>query len=416
MRLLMPLRLFEQGKISAVLVVAPKGVHRQWIEQQIPEHMPEELQLRTEVWKKKELHPSMYQPSEMLKIFAANTDALRTKNGFKICEKFVRGHKRKVLMIVDESHMIKTYNSMRTKAAIKLGECCDYRMILTGTPIAKNLLDEWSQFNFLDPGIIGKSSVWTFKHYYCKMGGYERKEIVGYRNIDEFKNRVSPYSYRITKKDALDLPEQIYQRYSFDLTPSQRKIYDELKQTFLSVLESGEVASAANAAVLVMRLQQITSGFILTEAETLQQLQSAKLEALKEIVQSSTETKILIWSRFTNDIRTIQSLLNEIQIKKKKPPNAVTYSGSNSNKENEAALDSFMNGEARFFIANQAKGGTGLNLQGQCKTVIYYANSFNAIDRWQSEARVHRIGTHDPVQYIDLVAKNTVDIGVLGQP
>lgn len=102
---------------------------------------------------------------------------------------------------------------------------------MTGTPVTKGPEDVYSQFRFLDPYILGYDSFYSFRARYCVMGGYENKQIVSYQYMDELTKSIEGHSFRVLKKDCLDLPDKIYQRHFVDLSPKQRKLYDSLKKT-----------------------------------------------------------------------------------------------------------------------------------------------------------------------------------------
>ena len=117
----------------------------------------------------------------------------------------------------------------------------------------------------------------------------------------------------------------------------------------------------------------------------------------------------IIWSRFTHDIHRITELLNKQYGSK----SAVAYYGGNVKDRGKSVKD-FLENKARFFVSNAAAGGVGLNLQGSgCKNVIYFSNSFNFIERLQSEDRVHRLGMKNSVTYFDIVADRSVDKSIL---
>ena len=114
-----------------------------------------------------------------------------------------------------------------------------------------------------------------------------------------------------------------------------------------------------------------------------------------------------MWARFIRDIESIKAVLKD---------DCVTYYGATSDKDRALAIEQFLSeeeGSPRYFISNPAAGGMGLNLQGQCRRAIYYSNSDNSIERWQSEDRIHRIGVQGGVVYTDLIAVGSTDAKML---
>lgn len=397
------------GLIDAVLIISPKGVHEQWVKEQLPEHLglPYHAQAISQKDKIKEWTP------DKLAILSVNIDYVRLENGLKNCFAFIDGFKKRVLLILDESHKIKNYSSNRTETIQALGRACAFRRIATGTPIAKNLVDAFAQYYFLDKRILGQEYITTFKASYCVMGGFELSEVVDHKNVEQFYGRIAPYTFRITKEEAdLQLPPKHYARHSFELSEEQRKHYVAMKRDMITQMDNGKLATVANAVAQLTRLQQIGCGFLVSGADKekgipgeIQPLKNARLEALQEVLESR-EGKCVVWARFDYDILAIREALGR---------ECVTYYGATSPDARTNAKQRFLDPHSgiRFFVGNPAAGGTGLNLQGDCRTVVYYSNSFNAIDRWQSEDRVHRIGTKGAVTYIDLVATRSVDTKIL---
>jgi hypothetical protein len=393
--------LFCDGQITGVLVVAPKGVHRQWADSQIPTHCGVDHEAQS--WPIKGDLPDSLKPGAGLKFLTINIDGIKTKAGKAIAHAFMAAHRGRVMMIVDESQTIKSHSSERWKAANELGRLASHRMILTGTPIAKDLTEEWAQFKWLDESIIGIRYITAFRNEYCIMGGFEGRQIIGHKNLERFRARVDPYSFRATKDDIGILPKA-YDEWAFDLTEDQRRQMQDMKKLFLSQIASGEIATAQNGAVALLRLQQIANGFLADEDGKLHRLMAPKdnprIQALMEFLEA-TEGKVVIWARFREDIKQIAEMLGE---------DCVTYYGSTSDKDRKTSIEAFLSPDGpRYFVSNPQAGGVGLNLQGACERAVYYSNSENSIDRWQSEDRIHRIGTSGHVIYTDLIAERSPD-------
>lgn len=397
--------LYLKKEITAVLVIAPKGVHRQWTDSEIPLHIDKRIKYKTYTWGDK---LDKISNGGSLIFLSMNVDSIRTPRGFSVAEEFLETYKNKVMMIVDESHLIKNGSTDRTRAAWKLGKMAKFRRILTGTPIAKSIIDAWSQFMFLDERILGHRYMTSFRARYCIMGGWENKQIVGQKNTDEFTRLIQPHSYRKTKDEVLDLPPKTYIQRVYEMGEETKKHYNSLRNTFMTMLEDGEIVDVPNAAVAALRLQQILCGYLAREDGTLQQISNERIEALLEIVRQ-VKGQIVIWARFVEDINRIQRAM----IKEEGKDCCLVYYGETKSKERTIAVDKFVNGKIRFLISNPQAGGTGLNLQGKNISAIYYSNSFRSLDRWQSEDRIHRMGTIGTVNYFDLICARSVDKGIL---
>lgn len=401
---------FCDGDIDAVVVITLKGVHTQWVDEQIPAHVHESIPYVAHAWagfktvmEKRKFEFFIKQPK--LQFLSMNFDSFRGDKAYNLLRRFLTRHSGRVIIILDESQEIATFDSERSRTLQEFGKFVDYKIIMSGTPIPKNLVNEWSQFLFLSEDIVGQRYVTAFRAEYCTMGGFQDSQVVGHKNLERFNSLVAPYIFRVTKETELDLPPKNYTRETFEMHEEQLKHYTNLRKNFLSKLATGEVATVANAAVLVTRLQQISNGYLVDEDGTYHELPNPRLELLKKI-DSRIEGKKIVWAHFNRDVGMIGQHFGKRHVQ---------YVGSTSTKDRDYAKAAFMDPDSGIdiFLSNPAAGGTGLNLQGECATAIYYNNSFNAVHRWQSEDRIHRIGTYKTITYIDLVAKSSVDIKVL---
>jgi SNF2 family DNA or RNA helicase len=397
------------GLSDHVLLIAKNGVHRQWVTEQIPEHMSEAVQWRAWIYgksKKSEREFDELMAFDGLKIMAINIDAIATAGGEAKILAFLKQARGKATMIIDESQDIKNMTATRTKTAIKLGSLCRYRMIMTGTPIAKNVIDLFSQFKFLDENILGFRYITAFKNQYCIMRETPfGKIIAGSKNIEQLYRVIDPYIFRITSEEALDLPPKVYVRREFALSDAQLKAMKELQKQFFTDLGNGQISSVTTAATLLTRMQQISCGFLPTDDKTITRFPNPRMEELKTLIEQR-EGKIIIWCRFNQDIEFVMRELKQ---------EAVDYYGKTPESQRKKNLDLFMDKDSRvrFLVASPEAAGTGLNLQGLCNTNIYYSNSFNALARWQSEGRTWRDGTKGTVTYFDLVAQKSPDKRIL---
>lgn len=397
--------LYAAGEIDAALIITKKGVHAQWVNEQLPTHGNVPYIAAHWTGKKVDALTAM---SPELKVLSINVDALIAKAGREAATEFVKAHNRRLAIIVDESQIIKNPSAKRTKACCDLAPYASHRMILTGTPIAKDLCDEWSQFKFLDESIIGIRYLTSFRNQFCVMGGFENRQVIGTRNLTEFKKRVDPYSFRVTKEGELDLPPKVYCTVPFEMSDEQKRHFKSMKDTFMTQLANGDVVSVKIAATCLLRLQQITCGVLASSEEGVEPviLPNPRMEALTDLLDQRPG-KAIIWARFNHDIKLIKKELGN---------KAVTYFGETSAEDRQKAVSLFLdpNSGIDYFISNPSAGGTGLNLQGGgCRTVVYYSNSFASLDRWQSEDRTHRIGMSGTVTYFDLVCVGSPDRRIL---
>jgi SNF2 family DNA or RNA helicase len=412
-------RWYIDGKVKAVLVVAPKGVHTQWVEQQFPANWPDDEPPMMYAWdgkgklffKKKGKKPDEAplfdgkEEPDHLGVFSVNYDALRSEKGNLLIQAFTKRWGSRGAIIFDESHELKNARSERHKFWYKIAQEFEYRAISTGTPIAKDPVDEWAQFKVLNEAILGYRYVTHFRNEFCLMGGYMGKQVIGVRNAEKLNKLVSDHTFRITKKEGLDLPDKIYDEVAFSMDEQQRKLHSKLRRQLLVQLDTGDWVDGVNPAVLFTRLQQVSCGYAVTEEGKVHRINNPRMDAMKRILDATPEKKFVIWARFKEDIKWIAEELGEA---------CVTVDGSVSASERQKRKDAFiMLPQIQYFVANPQAAGTGIDgLQTVCDSVIYYSNSFRALDRWQSEDRIHRIGMKGAMYY-DLIATGSVDRHIL---
>jgi non-specific serine/threonine protein kinase len=341
------------------------------------------------------------------------------------------------MCVFDESHFIKTPVAQRTKAAHRLRDASEKRLVLTGTPFTNSLFDVWSQFEAIGKGYSGFSTFSAFKAFY---GSYKldqisgRKELIGTTNIPLLQERLARLSFMITKKEALpNLPDKVYDVVECTMTEEQRKIYiSAATKVFIEIENQIQHDAEAdipnkmtiqNILVRLLRLAQITSGFVKYDDEysfegTLIRKgyidridPNNKLEMLVELLkEKEPHEKTIIWSNFVPAIKFIHSRLQIENI------DCVKFYGDTSDDDREKAVNRFNNDiNCKVFVGNPAAGGVGLNLLGNsneeyaCDHEIYYSQNWSSSDRSQSEDRAHRKGTKRRVRVTDLIIQGTID-------
>ena len=406
----------ERGEIDTFIVVAPKGVYRNWANLEIPAHMPDRVRddCLISVWRptppralKQDLM-SFMKPAENFRVLVMNVEALSTVKGQKFLVGVLRASQS--LLAVDESTAIKSPKASRTKALIKMSELAKYRRILTGFPVTQSPMDLWAQCRFLDRTLLGDcgDNYFQYQYRYAVMkkqsvGTHSFNRVVGYRNLEELSGFLKNFSSRVMKDECLDLPAKIYTQRSVLLSGDQARIYDDLKKYALAHIEDDEFMTTPNVMTQLLRMQQVLSGHTKSDSGEMMEIRDTRLNELLDCLEE-VEGKVIIWSRFRYDVKRIETEL----VKKYGPRSTVTYFGDTSDEARSMAIENFQNGEAGFFVGNPQTGGYGITLTA-ANTVIYFANSFDLAIRMQSEDRAHRIGQTQHVTYIDLIAEGTID-------
>jgi SNF2 family DNA or RNA helicase len=406
--------LYNAGRINGALIVAPKGVYKNWFDSEIPNHMPDYIQKKVGLWRTdpnaKDLKP-MFSTGADLHILIMNVEAFSTKKGLQFAHRFLSSHDS--LMGVDESTTIKNPAAKRTKNILSLRSLTKYRRILTGSPVTKSPLDLFSQCNFLDPWLLDQSSYYSFRTRYAicrkiQVQGRQVEIVVGYRNLSELSDKLKPFSYRVLKDDCLDLPKKTYLKRTIDLSDEQKKVYKQMKQEALAVL-NGKMVTSATVITQLMRLHQITCGHFTSDDGTIQEIKNNRISQLVDILEE-VEGKAVIWAHYRYDIEKIVEAIS----KKYGNNTVVTYYGDTTTDERAAAIKKIQDPESpvRFIVGTPQTGGYGITLTG-ASTMIYYSNGYDLEKRQQSEARIDRIGQEKPMTYIDIMAEDTIDMKIV---
>jgi len=404
--------LYDKGKIDSALIIAPKGVVKTWYEQELPTHLPDHIENVSVLWQpnitktQQEKLESLFEIETALHILVMNVEALSTDKGVKFATKFINSHK--TLMAIDESTTIKTPTARRTKNIIKIGLNAKYKRIMTGSPITKNPLDLYTQCEFLDPWLLDFSSYYAFRNRYAEMKtmhvhGRSIQVVDKFQNLGELSDTVKQFSYRVLKEDCLDLPPKVFIKRHIALTPDQQRIYKQMKDQALAVL-NGKVTTTMTVLTQLMRLHQITCGYVAADDGTTQAVESNRLNELMSILED-TEGKVIIWANYQ---LSVGEIIQKI-IKVYGPDSYVHYYGLTPQEDRQDFIRKFQNDpKCRFIIGTPQTGGYGITLT-QANTVIYYSNGYDLEKRLQSEDRAHRIGQKKTVTYIDLIAEDTID-------
>jgi SNF2 family DNA or RNA helicase len=275
--------------------------------------------------------------------------------------------------------------------------------------VTKSPMDLYQQCAFLSPNCLNAASYYSFQARYAvvierSVATHSFKQVVGYRRLDELKEKLDRFSFRVTKEECLDLPDKLYVKREVDLTDEQKRAYLQMKSMALSQFKEG-VTSTVNALTQLMRLHQIVCGHVKLDNGEVIELPNNRIGELLSVVEE-TDGKIIIWANYRHDIEAIKLALS-----KEYGMNSVgMYYGDTPDDERKRVLEEFQkpDSEMRFFVGNPSTGGYGLTLTA-AQTMVYYSNSFDLEKRLQSEDRAHRIGQTKNVTYIDLIAVGTVD-------
>lgn len=426
--------LHDTGRINGLLIISPNGVARNWINDEIPTHMPDRVQRIAAVWssnhtkaKTAELE-SLFNGGHELRILAMNIEALATKKGVEFARRFLNA--TTAMMVVDESTRIKNPSAAVTKACLKLAKHAKYRRICNGTPATQSPLDVYAQLLFLHEEAVPVQSYVAFKARYAdflpashpmvagimrKSGSRFAPQIMAtnddgtpaYKNLEELKQWVDKCCYRVTRKECADLPEKLYKRWNVAYTPEHKRVIT----AYFNKLKRGETPEPVNKMTAVLFAQRLVCGLIprqLSGDETDKDIfptpkDNPRLQAILEIIEAYPDARIIFWARFKHDLHQISEL---IEAETGKP--VARYWGDISNDIREEGKAAFQAKRVQFFVGQQGAGGVGLPLHA-ADVMCYHSNTFSAYHRWQSEDRAENMQKKTGTLIIDLELPESVD-------
>lgn len=343
-------------------------------------------------------------PDEMLKVFTICGIETLSSSIRAVSYLLNLSENKRCFLIVDESLLIKNPRAYRTENILKIGENCEYRMILNGTPVSRNEADLFSQFFLLDWRILGYKSYWSFAANHLEYDDHGKLRRV--LNTDFLAKKIAPYTYQVKKEDCVKLPDKNYSTYHFYLTDEQEKEYSRVAEILLMQVDEWHPDTVYR---LFSGLQAVISGKKLifnkkcshfdTKEMFENPMDNPRIESLMDVLPE--DQKAIVFCRYESEIKQLCDIL----------PDSVRFDGKTSLKNREKALKEFSE-EKKYMIANRNCAGYSLNLQF-CHNIIYMSNDWDLGTRLQSEDRVHRIGQKNEVEIMDICATNTIDEQIL---
>lgn len=427
--------LFVMGVITKVVVISPAAVRGVWFHRErgeLAKHLwlsvasrVTEFHRKVDVW----LMPKV---GTKLEWIITNYDYIRNPD---YEEELINECDKNTLLILDESSAVKNSKALQSKAVYRIRQKCGRVLLLNGTPIAHSPADMYMQGRIMDTRILGCSSFSQFRAQYAVMGGWQGKQIIDWRNLDDLQKRFAPYVLRRLKKDCLDLPEKLPPViYEVPLSMASWKIYREMRDELVVWLNDQNVSVAAQAIVKVIRLAQVTSGLLggveyedvgapeerpewlpLAFEEVgskgklapLQVIGTEKRDALLEKIESALyqnpNHKFIVWCRFKPEaVKTVEAIRDRFP----RVVSKLMYGGQKEHERNEvlALLDPSTTVEGpACAVATLGTGSIGLTLTA-ADTNYYLSLTRMLLHLLQSIDRTHRPTQVNPVSYFYFLA------------
>lgn len=311
------------------------------------------------------------------------------------------------LVIWDECHRLKSPTSKQSRAAHSISKTIRYRLGLTGTHITKSPLDVFGQFRAIDDDVFGLNW-YSFRYTYGVWGGFGNYQLRGYRNLKDLIAKVRTHSFRVKKDDCLDLPPKLFETVPVTLSSRAVDFYREMAKEMVVEIEDSH-ATAAIVLVKLLRLSQITSGFVKDVEGNIRIFDDAKLNTCIDLVNDLIEEdhKVVIFVRFRTDIERLSEKLNQAGF------THAILSGSVKAENRDSLVQRFhTDPNIKVFIAQIQAGSLGIDLTA-ADVAIFFSLDYNAANYWQAQDRIHRIGQSKKVTYYHLVVPRSIDSIVL---
>lgn len=341
------------------------------------------------------------------------------------------------VLIVDESHIIKAWDSNISKALYQIGQVADHRIILTGTVSPHSPLDVYGQWRFLAPWTFSefysdpitktplrmtkttkaKIRPWSwarFRDRYAVMGGFEGRNVVDMNEhtIDELHDRVAERSMVMRKEDALDLPPVQDVDVHITLSTKEQRIYEEMRRDLAAALEDGSLLEAPNALAKMMKLRQIAAGFVKdTDTGEVHVVGDTMRKAVKEIVDTTLlgENRVVVFAYFRSECKMLADML------RKNPDNKVVEVITGDTKASERLAirqrfgDVSGNPERTILVAQARTMSLSVNELVTAQNAVFASLSERRDDWVQARGRLDRngqVGKH--VTFWNVYAPGTV--------
>jgi hypothetical protein len=400
-----------QGEVDVVLVIAPNGVHDNWVRRELPIHhwdsVPyEALAWQTDIagemgitrvkaaereeWQRQ--HDAWWEEvKRLLKApeltwWSIASDTMTRDDVRRLVQRVVRWSRGRLMVIFDESHDFRTPGSKRTSMGRAISRKAEYKRTLTGTPVHNSPLHAWSQFELLEEGALGFTKYGDFKDHHAvyvtkkNRKGQNYPVLDSYKNLDELRDKMAEWTSVVLRSDCEDLPDLVRSTRAIELTDEQLRVYRELHRSFEFELDGKTVSVGEDSAKLV-KLQQVVSGFVRDEFGDDHDIpgRNPRLEALVDEV-SLTDGKVIVWCAFHVDMDKAAAALRAAGHE------VCEYHGRVSDADKRKARE-LMGPDAENDVKALVGYPTpGLDLSGASK-VIWYSHTFDAIKREQGEER-----------------------------
>jgi len=313
------------------------------------------------------------------------------------------------LVVADEVHRAASAKGRASRALGELGKTTGARLGLSGTPLPHDPLQAWAVMRFISPTLFPRTISQMRARYTRPAERHEYRDPdvlitsrgqgqLAYwklRDLDELHRTMYRAAHRIRTEDVIDLPDFEDVEIEIELEPSARKVYRELQRELITEIRGG-VVTAANAMVAILRLQQITGGWLETEAGDKHEVSTAKRSALADWLADVGDEPVVVFCRFRTDLD------NAHRAAKAAGLTAVELSGR------VRELEAWQGGAAQVLVAQVQAAREGIDLT-RARLNVFYSLDFSYAAYSQARARSLRPGQSRAVQFVHLIVADSVD-------
>ena len=295
-------------------------------------------------------------------------------------------------MIVDESSVMKNMSSQITSAILDFIDVIPHRFVMSGTPTPNHNSEIFPQMKFVDPNVFGNN-------YYGFLARYFHQDMANPHvwfqtddDKDRYFARLSEKSVFLKKVDCMDLPDKVFETRRFDLSKQQTMYYNDIVN---DIQEHINQWSKFEFTAKLMKLREVTSGFIINKGNSIIEFDGNKERLLNDVLCEIGSVPIIVWCQFTHEIETLAEKFGGIAL-------------TSQTKNRDDIIRGFKNGNINLLFTHPKLIGKGLTFTN-CTYCIYYSLSFSYEEFKQSQDRIHRFGQKNKCTYIVLQAKDSIE-------
>ena len=306
------------------------------------------------------------------------------------------------MVVIDELSSFKNYASKRFKALRKVRKFIPRVVGLTGTPSPNGLIDLFAQMYLIDQGQRLGKSITAYRDRFFRPDKRNGDVVFSYalkspqnETEQQISNLISDITISMKAEDYLKMPDRMPIYDYVELPPKAMEAYSTFeREQIIELINSDEPLTAASAAALGNKLQQMAGGRVYDADRKVIDVHDEKIEKLKEIIEASNSEPVLVAYAFKHEQARILEALKEFKPRKL---------------ETAQDIADWNEGKAPLMVAHPASVGHGINIQKGGHILVWFGMTWSLELYQQFNARLYRQGQMKPVMIHHIIAKNTID-------